>query len=299
VKYASADRFRTALEERLRQKAKEIGLPLLRLRKEVAFERLLARLLVVAPERWMLKGGLALDYRLGDRARSTQDMDLGHRESLDSATLDVMASAALDLGDYFVYTIERSDPLPIPEVGAVRYRVHVELAGRTFERAVVDIGLNTAATLGVERIRSRGLLAFAGLDSPLVPAFPLAFHIAEKVHAYTRTHGAGERESTRVKDLVDLVLIATDPSTQLSAAGVHDALVHTFSGRDAQVLPSFLPFPPASWPRPYRVLARDVGLDGDVVAGHRVAAALLDPILGGEPGMSLWVPAALVWSTED
>ncbi|MBI2403732.1 MAG: hypothetical protein HYV20_13555 [Gemmatimonadetes bacterium] len=34
---------------------------------------------------------------------------------------------------------------------------------------------------------------------------PLARHVAEKVHAYARTYGEG-RASTRVKDLVDLVL---------------------------------------------------------------------------------------------
>ena len=49
---------------------------LARLRKEVAFDRLLARLLVVAPGRWVLKGGLALDFRFGERARTTRDIDL-------------------------------------------------------------------------------------------------------------------------------------------------------------------------------------------------------------------------------
>ena len=80
MKYATAEPFRTALEDRLRQQAWAAGLPLVRLRKDVAFERLLARLLVAAPDRWVLKGGLALDYRLGDRARTTKDIDLGRQE---------------------------------------------------------------------------------------------------------------------------------------------------------------------------------------------------------------------------
>jgi len=77
MKYPTPDRFRTALEDRLRQSARARGLPIVRLRKEVVFERLLVRLLVAAPERWILKGGLAIDYRLGDRARTTKDLDLG------------------------------------------------------------------------------------------------------------------------------------------------------------------------------------------------------------------------------
>ena len=42
-----------------------------------AFERLLVRLELGAPGRWVVKGGMALEMRLGDRARSTRDLDLG------------------------------------------------------------------------------------------------------------------------------------------------------------------------------------------------------------------------------
>ena len=49
---------------------------MVRLRKLVVFERLLSRLLVVAPERWVLKGGVALDFRFGERARATVGLDL-------------------------------------------------------------------------------------------------------------------------------------------------------------------------------------------------------------------------------
>ena len=33
-------------------------------------------------------------------------------------------------------------------------------------------------------------------------------HIAEKVHAYTATYGPQEQQSTRIKDLIDILLIA-------------------------------------------------------------------------------------------
>jgi len=36
-----------------------------RLRKRIVFERLLARLVVHAPGEWVLKGGFALELRLG------------------------------------------------------------------------------------------------------------------------------------------------------------------------------------------------------------------------------------------
>ena len=76
MRYASAAAFRRALETRLLAQSRNGGVSLIRLRKSVAFDRLLARVFAVAPDRWVLKGGLALDYRLGARARTTMDIDL-------------------------------------------------------------------------------------------------------------------------------------------------------------------------------------------------------------------------------
>ena len=76
MKYATGTDFRRALETRLRTQSQRDGVPLARLRKFVAFDRLLARLLHAEPENWVLKGGLALQLRLGERARTTKDMDV-------------------------------------------------------------------------------------------------------------------------------------------------------------------------------------------------------------------------------
>ncbi|MBA2520127.1 MAG: hypothetical protein H0V24_10700 [Chloroflexia bacterium] len=52
------------------------GASLSRLRKMVVRDRLLARLLHAAPDRWIVKGGVALDLRLGVLAKSTKDLDV-------------------------------------------------------------------------------------------------------------------------------------------------------------------------------------------------------------------------------
>lgn len=72
----------------------------MRLRKLVVFERLLARLLIVAPDRWLLKGALALDLRLGARSRTTKNMDLARYDDEEAATADLLAAQSVDLGDY-------------------------------------------------------------------------------------------------------------------------------------------------------------------------------------------------------
>ncbi len=76
MKYHTGGAFRRALEQRLRDKSLETGVPLVRLRKMVTFDRFLVRLFQLAPETWVLKGGLAIQLRLGERARTTKDIDL-------------------------------------------------------------------------------------------------------------------------------------------------------------------------------------------------------------------------------
>jgi len=62
--YATANAFRRALEDRLKQEAKLRGRPLDELRREFLFQRFLA-LLFSGPEgRWVLKGGASLLMRL-------------------------------------------------------------------------------------------------------------------------------------------------------------------------------------------------------------------------------------------
>src|SRR5438093_1901113 len=123
----------------------------------VVFERLLARLLAVAPHRWVLKGGLALDYRLGARARTTKDMDLGRYDDEAAATADLRAAQSADLGDFFVFQIERTSHLDAAlEGAAVRYRVRAEVAGRPFETLTPPTSwaapyAKMAAELGIDR----------------------------------------------------------------------------------------------------------------------------------------------------
>lgn len=74
--YQTPQAFRVALETRLRQTAQVRGVDLQRLQRQVAFERLMARLFANDTPPWLLKGGYSLELRLPGRARSTVDLDL-------------------------------------------------------------------------------------------------------------------------------------------------------------------------------------------------------------------------------
>ena len=126
MRYATAAAFRSALEQRLLAAARQGDIPLVRLRKLVAFERLLARLRIVAPDRWILKGAMALHLRLGARFRSTKDMDLGRWDNERAATDDFIAVQEVDLGDYFQFTVEKTakldEMLEVPPCATTSHR---------------------------------------------------------------------------------------------------------------------------------------------------------------------------------
>jgi hypothetical protein len=233
-RYPTAGAFRMALYERLRQTATVKGESwLIHQRKLITFDRLMARLLIAAPDRWILKGAVALDFRLGDRARTTRDLDLAHQADAEAATNDLLSAQAVDLGDFFTFQIERTEGLGIAADGAVRYRVRAEIDGRRFEEITLDIGFAYPIELHSDLLRGPDLLGFAGISPIEVPALPLELHVAEKLHAYTRDYGG--RQSSRVKDLVDLVLISS--TAEFEAVRLRHAIDLTFTSRNTQVVP--------------------------------------------------------------
>lgn len=111
MRYETANAFRTALEQRLKNEAEATGVALLRLRKRVAFERFLARLTTSESSGWVLKGAFALELRLGLRARTTKDIDLGRADDEEAATEHLEAATHVDLGDFFVFEVRRTPAL--------------------------------------------------------------------------------------------------------------------------------------------------------------------------------------------
>ena len=87
-------------------------------------------------------------------------------------------------------------------------------------------------------------------------ALPSAQHFAEKIHAYTFPWQG--RQNTRVRDLIDLVLLidigALDPATTVAALRL------TFARRATHPLPRALPTPPESWATPFAALAGEIAL---------------------------------------
>jgi predicted nucleotidyltransferase component of viral defense system len=292
VRYETAGAFRAALEQRLKDDAAAGGPSVQRARKRVAFERLLARLQVAAPDRWLLKGGFALELRLAERARTTMDIDLDWRVSEQEAAAALVDAAATDLEDFFDFQVERTVAAPGVGGAGLRYRATAVVAGRTFEQLIVDVGIVGDPVMTPERIETSEALAFAGIDRVRVPAAPLEQHLAEKLHAYSRTY-AGDQPSSRPKDLIDMVLIAD--LARFDAARLCAVIEAVFSTRATHPVPEGLSKPPASWQAPYRALALEVGLEPELALGFGAARSFVDPVLRSPPVRGSWDPVARRW----
>lgn len=266
-RYTTSVDLRRALEARLKQQAEETGTDFSRLRRIAVFDRIAARLSVAAP-RWVLKGGTSLEFRLGVRARATKDLDLalrdGPRDS-DALREELIETLAVDVDrDGFMFSVGLPTSLNADAAGRPGWRFSVDsvLAGKTFARIRLDVVRRGEELAGTERMMLPGVLVFAGIPARSIESVDRRQHFAEKLHALTRDYDS--RLNTRVKDLVDLILLI---ETGLPAdKSLLDVVNHVFNTRDTHPVPRTIPDSPPVWVTDYPKLAQGRTLvDADLV----------------------------------
>lgn len=281
--YATPVAFRRALEDRLLQLQRKERQDMQRLRRQVAFDRLLARLFRTENSPWILKGGYAMELRL-PMARTTRDIDLGVRINPERKTAwsptaiqrQLQTAAGLDLKDHFTYQIGAATAdLDGPPYGGARYPVEAQMAERTFAKFHLDVSSGDVLREPYVQLQGRDWLAFAGIYRTAFPAISPEEQFAEKLHAYTLTRP--DRPNTRVKDLVDLCLLIEKSGLdrQRLAASIRD----TFKRRKTHPVPTTLPAPPAAWSKPFAEMAKECGIPEDIAPHFATVQTFLQPIL--------------------
>ncbi len=265
-KYKSASAFLSALNERLKSKSLNEGIDIQRLRRQVAFDRLLQRLFYRRPSPWVLKGGYAMELRTTN-PRATKDIDIVVRETRlmshnsdeqNSIILNELRECAnIDLGDFFLFQIE--DPtmnLEAAPYGGARFPVTVLADGRLFIRFSLDVAVGDPLIEPLDSLKGESWLSFANLPSEAIPALSKEQQFAEKLHAYTLPRDG--RINSRVKDLIDMLLLLKDHS--LSPKEVKAATEVVFNRRKTHSLPGDLLRPPDFWQEPFNRLAGECKL---------------------------------------
>lgn len=292
MKYSSGAAFRQALGDHIRRINLETGMPFDRIRKMIAFDRFLSRLLELKPDRWVIKGGFALQLRIGDRARTTKDIDLLFREEGVDIHESLQVAGFMDLSDWFSFEVPPSSGEAFGVPGVSRYNIRAILDGRLFEAFHVDVGVGDLMIGSVDFLMSTDLLGFAGLKPTQIPCYPVNQQLADKIHAYTKPRATGD--NTRVKDFVDILLLA-----ELSIVQFDDlvsAIKATFGFEGTHSLPNELPIPPKNWGQTFSRLAQEVGL-GDVVLieAFQRLQEFINPVLNGNPNITEWIPENWEW----
>jgi hypothetical protein len=264
MRYLSAAAFRKGLEDRLGNQSRATSVEVDRLRRRVIFERLLARLARSDDADWVLKGGMALEVRLGNRARATRDLDLALRGVVPQGKMGEWIRSALvealsidHDGDGFEFSIVGDQPI-LPKAAdqdGWRFRIDARLAGRIFERVRTDIVPDPERIAGTDRLRLPALLSFAGIEAVEIDVVNRREHFAEKLHALTRPRF---RPNTRVKDLADLLLLIDEGL--VADADLLKVTSRVFAGTEPFEIPAEIADPPELWRESYGQLVTDLEL---------------------------------------
>jgi hypothetical protein len=262
-KYDNANAFRKALEDRLKNLARDQAVPLDRLRRRITFDRFLARLFDEHNKKpmWLLKGGYALEFRFHNIARTTKDVDFSipYIKNADENTIRALLQEEVkkDLSDWFIFYIGT----PMKEFdqavyGGWRYPVEARVANRVFTKFHVDVGIGDAIISDAEWKKGEDVLRFARIKPAYVAMLPIEQHFAEKIHAYS--YPRDKRPFSRMRDLVDLVLLIEQglPGDELLLSAVEA----TFERRGTHDIPEVLEAPPDALADSYVQLADDCGV---------------------------------------
>jgi hypothetical protein len=213
--YGSPAAFRRALTDKLKAAAETSRWSLPQLQRQMAYDRLLERLYIV-DEGWIVKGATALLARdLGVRA--TVDIDVYRAMASEVAERELRDAAVQDIGDWFRFEIgpahavrNASDGMRIPVaayIGATPWATfHVDL-----------VGSDVTMTGEPEDMPALARVVMPDIEQHGYRVYPLVDHVADKVAATFDRYGDLEAPSTRYKDLVDLVAIATGASVEAAA----------------------------------------------------------------------------------
>lgn len=260
--YTDASAFRQALESRLNATAQKQGVDVQRLRRQVAFDRLLCRLFHLDNAPWLLKGGYAMELRL-EESRTTRDIDLtsrrtiGGRGKLQERILRLLQDAAAeDLNDFFHFAIAN----PVKDLagapyGGARYPVEARMDGRIFARFHLDVATGDPVLDPVDAVRGHDWLDFAGMRTVPFPTISTEQQFAEKLHAYTLPRK--DQVNMRFRDLLDMFLLVR---AGLDAERVRKAVVSIFERRATHQVPFTMPLPPEEWGSPFSELASECGV---------------------------------------
>lgn len=250
----------SVLERWLSEESKHTGIAAGRLRRWLGFMVVAAMLdkarrSTDSEPLFLVKGGVALELRIGVSARATKDLDLAFVDKVDALADHVDPILRAGHADF---TATRTPLESIKDTGAIRCNIKLAYRGRP----VITVKVEVATAEGgmgddFDRIPAKSLDHVGLIGPESVPCVAIRWQIAQKLHACTEAFD--DRENDRFRDLIVLQLLA-DLITIDQWPAVRAACVAVFEGRAQHSWPPVITVY-RSWEPGYRSLAEQAGFD--------------------------------------
>lgn len=269
--------------------------------RQARFDRFLCRVFAQGDEsEWLLKGGMGMLARI-PRSRATRDIDLAstREDDLAEAGKALENLVAVELGDHLIFRLSRSSPTGLgdnqPGV-ATRRLVFTCLDidhDTQVDTVAVDVVVGPPPTGSIEMIEPANRIQ---LGRPLVTypyrLYPVVDQVADKVCATMDVYPRAKR-SSRVKDLVDLIVIAHTQTVELADLRAAIDIKRALSG----IAPFTQLDIPDAWARTWRATAMGVPVAAryPLAAATRTVSAFIGPALDERVANATWNPDNLTW----
>lgn len=291
--YGSPAAFRRALTDKLATVAQTGKWSLPQLQRQISYDRLLERLYAV-DDGWVVKGATALLARdLGVRA--SIDVDVFRAAALEVAERELREAAALDLGDWFVFEAGAARPAGDGAAG-LRVPIHALIGPTEWASFHIDLVGNEVTMTGApEQMPALARVTMPDVEQRGYWVYPLVDHVADKIAATFDRYGKSRSPSTRYKDLVDLVAIASAASVEAKAQIV---ALRSEAKRRSIELPSAFAVPDLeAWKRGYEAEAARslLELAATLEEALGLMARFADPLLDGS-ARGAWDPSTGTWA---
>ena len=291
-----------ALEMAVKEAAKASSLDTNRAITGFYFHRLLCRVFADDNESFVLKGGQGMLARTVD-ARATCDIDLlSKRNSLDNALAELRLLAEIDLGDFITFEYAGSAPIKAEDEyrSGLAVRFVPLLGAKRIQAISIDLVVDGTSAGDAERITPADRISVGEIEVCDYLVYSVESALADKFCAIIERHGG--RSSSRVKDLVDIIIYVT--TCDIDGDKLQEHLRKEISVRKFELPASFVI--PEEWAENYeKVFARlcvQTGIPQELQSfGTSVALArrIFDPALKGDAGAEIWLKKKLNWSPKE
>jgi hypothetical protein len=287
-----------ALEMAIKEAAKASPMDTSRAISGFYFHRLLCRVFSENGSPFILKGGQGMLARTIN-ARATRDIDfLSNVSELDEALRELRRLAAVDLGDFITFEFENAYPIKADD----EYRSGIKvsftplLGTKRMQAISIDLVVDEMSCEQPEIITPADRIAVQGVPVFDYAVYPVTSAVADKLCAILETHD--QRPSSRVKDLVDILVYATtervDGTTLISK-------IQAEATARKLVLPQSFSLPD-QWREHYAAvfakLCKQTGIPSHLHSlnqGEKFTRTFLDPTLNNEAKGKTWNFQILQW----